>query len=403
MKLSIINKLIKYRTPGSKYFLTILSMFLGLTVFAQNTVAPKTDDSLSVFSNPLFIGLLSIIILLMIVISVLGGVLKNVAYATKEKNNNGKKVLSIIAIVALLSSTKSAVAQEAVSSAVGVSGYMGLSSGLFYLLLAIIAFEILIIFVLVNSIQLMVKPEIEEMIAAKAIKQEPSLLEKFNASVPLEKEADVLMDHDYDGIKELDNDLPPWWKYGFYLTIVFALIYLVNYHVFKTSDLQTAEYNKSIEAAKIAKEEFAKLSANNVDEASVAMIEDKSKLAEGEKIFKATCSPCHGSLGEGNQIGPNLTDDYWIHGGNIKDVFKTIKYGYPDKGMQSWQAQYSPSEIQILASYVKSLRGTNPPNAKEKQGDLYVEEGAAPVVDSTATDSLAVAAIVDSAKVEVKK
>jgi len=402
MKLSIINKLIKYRTPGSKYFLTILSMFLGLTVFAQNTVTPKTDDSLSVFSNPLFIGLLCIIILLMIIISVLGGVLRNVAFATKEKNNNGKKILSTVAIVALLSSTKSVFAQGA-TGAVAVSGYMGLSSGLFYMLLAIIAFEILIIFVLVNSIQLMVKPEIEEMIAAKPIKEEPSFLEKFNASVPLEKEADVLMDHDYDGIKELDNDLPPWWKYGFYLTIVFAFVYLTHYHITATGDLQTAEYNKSIEAAKIAKEEFAKLSANNVDEASVVMIEDKSKLAEAENIFKSTCSPCHGSLGEGNQIGPNLTDDYWLHGGSIKDVFKTIKYGYPDKGMQSWQAQYSPSEIQLLASYIKSLRGTNPPNQKEKQGDLYVEEGVAPVADSTATDSLAVAAIIDSAKVEVKK
>ena len=402
MKLSIINKLIKYRTSGSKYFLTILSMFLGLTVFAQNTVAPKTDDSLSVFSNPLFIGLSCIIILLMIVISVLGGVLKNVAYATREKNNYGKKTLSILAIVALLSSTKTAFAQESIGT-VTVSGYMGLSSGLFYLLLAIIAFEILIIFVLVNSIQLMVKPEAEEITAAKVIRQEPSLLEKFNASVPLEKEADVLMDHDYDGIKELDNDLPPWWKYGFYLTIVFSFVYLIHYHVTATGDLQTTEYNKSVEAAKIAKEEFAKLSANNIDEASVVMIEDKSKLAEAESIFKSTCSPCHGSLGEGNQIGPNLTDDYWLHGGSIKDVFKTIKYGYPDKGMQSWQAQYSPSEMQLLASYIKILRGTNPPNGKEKQGDLYSEDGVAPAVDSTATDSSAVAAIVDSAKVEVKK
>ncbi len=402
MKLSIINKLIKYRTSGSKYFLTILSMFLGLTVFAQNTVAPKTDDSLSVFSNPLFIGLLCIIILLMIVISVLGGVLKNVAYATKEKSNNGKKILSIIAIVALLSSTKSAFAQGA-SAGVAVSGYMGLSSGLFYMLLAIIAFEILIIFILVNSIQLMVKPEGEEITSTNAIKQEPSLIEKFNASVPLEKEADVLMDHDYDGIKELDNDLPPWWKYGFYLTIVFSFVYLIHYHVTATGDLQTAEYNKSVEAAKIAKEEFAKLSANNIDEVSVVMIEDKSKLTEAENIFKSTCSPCHGSLGEGNQIGPNLTDEYWIHGGSIKDVFKTIKYGYPDKGMQSWQTQFSPSEIQLLASFIKSLKGTNPPNAKEKQGDLYVEEGAAPVIDSTATDSSAIATSINTAKVEVKK
>jgi cytochrome c oxidase cbb3-type subunit 3 len=402
MKLSIINKLIKYRTSESKYFLTILSMFLGLTVFAQNTVAPKTDDSLSVFSNPLFIGLLCIIILLMIVISVLGGVLKNVAYATKEKSNNGKKILSIIAIVALLSSTKSAFAQGA-SAGVAVSGYMGLSSGLFYMLLAIIAFEILIIFILVNSIQLMVKPEGEEITSTNAIKQEPSLIEKFNASVPLEKEADVLMDHDYDGIKELDNDLPPWWKYGFYLTIVFSFVYLIHYHVTATGDLQTAEYNKSVEAAKIAKEEFAKLSANNIDEVSVVMIEDKSKLTEAENIFKSTCSPCHGSLGEGNQIGPNLTDEYWIHGGSIKDVFKTIKYGYPDKGMQSWQTQFSPSEIQLLASFIKSLKGTNPPNAKEKQGDLYVEEGAAPVIDSTATDSSAIATSINTAKVEVKK
>jgi cytochrome c oxidase cbb3-type subunit 3 len=271
------------------------------------------------------------------------------------------------------------------------------------MLIAIIAFEILIIFILVNSIQLMVKPEGEEITSTNAIKQEPSLIEKFNASVPLEKEADVLMDHDYDGIKELDNDLPPWWKYGFYLTIVFSFVYLIHYHVTATGDLQTAEYNKSVEAAKIAKEEFAKLSANNIDEVSVVMIEDKSKLTEAENIFKSTCSPCHGSLGEGNQIGPNLTDEYWIHGGSIKDVFKTIKYGYPDKGMQSWQTQFSPSEIQLLASFIKSLKGTNPPNAKEKQGDLYVEEGAAPVIDSTATDSSAIATSINTAKVEVKK
>ncbi|MBN8696562.1 MAG: c-type cytochrome [Bacteroidetes bacterium] len=402
MKYSTINNLFKKLAPGSKYLLTMLSMFFGLSVYAQNAATKAEEDTFAAFSNPLFIGLFSIIVLLMIVISVLAGVLKNVAYATKEKNNNGKKILSIVALIALMSSAKSVMAQEA-TSAVAVSGYMGLSSGLFYSLLAVIAFEILIIFVLVNSIQLMVKPEIEEMIAAKVIAAEPSLLEKLNASVSLEKEADILMDHNYDGIKELDNDLPPWWKYGFYVTIIFAFIYLVHYHVTATGDLQATEYNKSIEAAKIAKEEYAKLSANNVDETSVTMLEDKAKIAEGENIFKSTCAPCHGSLGEGNQIGPNLTDDYWLHGGSIKDIFKTIKYGYPDKGMQSWQAQYSPAEIQMLASYVKSIRGTNPPNGKEKQGDLYVEEGVAPVADSTATDSTAVAAVVDSAKVEVKK
>lgn len=388
MKYSIINKLFKYRAQGSKYLFTILSMFFGLSAYAQNAASKPETNSYAAFSNPLFIGLLSIIVLLMVIIVVLASVLKNVAFATKEMNINGKKTLSVLILLALMSSSQTVMAQET-TTAVAVSGYMGLSSSLFYSLLAVIAFEILIICILINSIQLMIKPEIEKMVTAKTVKIEPTFLEKLNASVSLEKEADILMDHNYDGIEELDNDLPPWWKYGFYATIIFSFIYLIHYHVTSTGDLQTAEYDKSVEAAKIEKEEYAKLSANNVDETTVIMLEDKAKIAEGETIYKGACSPCHGGSGEGNQIGPNLTDDYWLHGGSVKDIFKTIKYGYPDKGMQSWQAQYSPTEIQMLASYIKSIRGTNPPNAKEKQGDLYVEEGTVPVTnnDSSATDS----------------
>ncbi|MBL7884660.1 MAG: c-type cytochrome, partial [Bacteroidia bacterium] len=304
---------------------------------------------------------------------------------------NKTKVLSAIVVVTLLLSTKSGIAQTVTTAAVG--GYLGLSSGLFYTLLAVIGFEILVILVLVNSIQLIVKPEVEKLKESKKItKQEPSFLDQFNASVAIEKEADILMDHNYDGIKELDNDLPPWWKYGFYLTIVFAFIYLVHYHVTSTGDLQAKEYDKSVEAAKIAKEEYAKKAANNVDENSVTLITDVAEIEKGKNIYMEMCAACHGRMGEGG-IGPNLTDEYWIHGGSLKNIFASIKYGWPEKGMKSWQAEYSPVEIQLLTSYIKTLVGTNPANAKEKQGDLYTEES---VTDSIAVDSVASIVVVDT-------
>ena len=201
-----------------------------------------------------------------------------------------------------------------------------------------------------------------------------SFLDKFNASVAIEHEKDILMDHDYDGIKELDNNLPPWWKYGFYLTIVIAICYLTYFHLLG-GDLQIARYEKSLVEAKAAQEAYQKEHGDIINDANVKLITDKVQLAEAEKIFKASCSPCHGMDAHG-VVGPNLTDDYWIHGGSIKNVFKTITNGYPEKGMKSWKTDFSALQINQLASYVKSLRGTNPPNPKEKQGDLYVEEGA---------------------------
>jgi len=250
--------------------------------------------------------------------------------------------------------------------------------------------------VLVNSIQLLVKSETETIQeTVKEKKQEPSFLDQFNASVAIEKEEDIMFDHEYDGIRELDNDLPPWWKYGFYVTIVFAFIYLVHYHVTSTVDLQAKEYDKSVEAARIAKEEYAKKAANNVDENSVSLLTDAAEIEKGKTIFMEMCSACHGRSGEGG-IGPNLTDEYWLHGGSLKNIFSSIKYGWPEKGMKSWQAEYSPVEIQALTTYIKNLRGTNPPNAKEKQGDLYIEEALTTATDSIKVDSTAIKTAVDS-------
>jgi len=192
----------------------------------------------------------------------------------------------------------------------------------------------------------------------------------FTQAVPVEREEDILLDHDYDGIKELNNALPPWWKYGFYFTIGVAMLYLLRYHVWKTGPDPRQEYDQEMRVAAAQVEEFRKTAGETVDEKTVT-VADATGLAEGDKIFHSNCFACHGAKGEGG-VGPNLTDNYWLHGGTINDVFKTIKYGYADKGMQAWEKTYSPTQIKNLASYVKSLAGTNPPNPKAPQGDLFV-------------------------------
>ncbi len=404
MKKLIINNFPNYRATSAKYFATGLALVFSATLFAQDG-KPVETNSLSVFSNPLFNTLLGVIILLLIIISVLGGVLKNVAQFSRNKNkeNNSGKFLSIVAFIFLVAKGNQVFAQTAETATnVAQNGYMGLSNDLFVILISAIILEIIIIWVLISSIQLFLKSEVVKTATAAAVKEEPSLLEKLNASVAIENEETIMLDHNYDGIRELDNDLPPWWKYGFYLTIVFAFVYLINFHVSKTGDLQKAEYDKSIIAANIAKEEFQKNSANNVNESNVKLITDKAQLDEGANVFKENCFVCHGKMGEGG-VGPNLTDDYWIHGGSISDIFKTIKYGWPDKGMKSWQADLTPVKISELASYIKTLRGTNPANAKAPQGDLFIENNSVAVADSTKKDSTQiVSAVIDSVKVEKK-
>ena len=192
----------------------------------------------------------------------------------------------------------------------------------------------------------------------------------FTKAASLEKEADVLLDHDYDGIKELDNALPPWWKWGFYFTIVVAVIYIFRFHVIKTGPTPLQEYDNEMKIAAAKMENFRKNSKEAFDEKTVTLA-DATGIAAGKKIFTGTCFPCHGASGEGNAVGPNLTDKYWLHGGSIGEVFKTITNGVPDKGMQAWGKTFSPADVRNLASYVLSLQGTNPPNAKAPQGNIY--------------------------------
>ena len=201
----------------------------------------------------------------------------------------------------------------------------------------------------------------------------------FTKAAPIEKEADIMLDHDYDGIKELDNALPPWWKYGFYITIFVAIFYILKFEVWHTGMNPTEEYNTEMAQAKLETDQYLASMKENVDENSVVML-DAAGIQTGKTLFTKTCVACHTQNGGGG-VGPNLTDNYTIHGAKIQDIFKTIKYGYPDKGMQSWQSNFSPVEMQQLSSYIKSLSNTNVPNGKAPQGDLIQEEAA--VSDST--------------------
>lgn len=189
---------------------------------------------------------------------------------------------------------------------------------------------------------------------------------------PLEQEDELILDHNYDGIQELDNDLPSWWLYGFYVSIVFAGVYLAYYHIFD-GQTQDEEYIAEVTKAHKEVEAFKKANPDLIDASSVELLTDAADLEAGEGIYMTSCVACHKADG-GGSIGPNLTDEHWILGGGIGDVFNTISEGGRDgKGMVAWKSDLNAQEIAQVASYVLSLQGTNPPDAKGPEGDVWQE------------------------------
>ncbi len=394
------------KSKGQQAFLLFL-MLQPILSFGQNAGQGTT----SYFSNSLFLSLLVLIIVLLIVIVSLSTALKNLSQSDylfnklkeESKNDNEKKsstgkVIGLILLMVFLGEQLSAqsATQETNKWLIG-----GLNYFTIFFMGGIILLELICIVCLVYMIKRFAKTGETEAVKPKIKVKEITLLEALSDAVEIENEHEILMDHDYDGIKELDNNLPPWWKYGFYLTIFVAVVYMINYHGAKTGNLQAAEYDNEMAEAKAQIEEYMKTAANNVDETTVKMLDNQSDLAAGKDIFVGTCSACHGKLGEGG-VGPNMTDDYWIYSGGIADIFKTIKYGKPDKGMKSWKEDLSPMQIAQVASYIKTLRGTNPPKGKAPQGDLYTEGPVAPA-DSlkSAVDTLNVKdMVIDSLKVK---
>lgn len=217
---------------------------------------------------------------------------------------------------------------------------------------------------------------VEEIVEAYRQPQESwwsKFLKTATKTVPVAEESEIIMSHNYDGIRELDNKLPPWWLWLFYVSIIFSIVYWFAFHVTGSAPSIHEEYKTEMETAQAAVAAFVARQADNVDENSVVQLTDPNELSLGESIFTTNCATCHGKLGEG-LAGPNLTDDYWLHGGGIKDVFKTIKYGVPGKAMVSWKDLLRSSDIQRVASYILTLKGTNPPNPKAPEGDLWKPE-----------------------------
>jgi cytochrome c oxidase cbb3-type subunit III len=367
-------------------------LLLPTFVFAVAT----SNQEKSANYNMALISLVGLMIILLFVIGMLASTLRELTHTLSNKLRKEKKdsvvVKTILLLVALtvpavnlFAAAAPAAAKVVEKAAPGPAFISGIPVDDFYAIMTIIALELLVIFALVIFIkQLLVaiqnKPEMAG--AATPVVKKSWFWDNFNAAVPIDKEQDLLLDHNYDGIQELDNSLPPWWKYGFYITIVVATIYLYRFHISHSGQSSHEEFVAAMQAAEEEKAAYLATAGNNVDENTVTLLTDPGEIAAGKEIFVKTCAPCHLADG-GGVVGPNLTDEYWLHGGSIKDVFKSIKYGWQDKGMKSWKDDFSAKQIQQLASFVKSLKGTRPAVPKAAQGELYIEAAAAPAADST--------------------
>lgn len=392
--LTLLNRFFSNKKTCKTSLLSLLLIIVTQPVWAAGPPEP------SIFSNPLAITMLIVMLILLIIIAVLAALLVSTAdmKMKKDRKVSSLKVVSVL-LIFLLSSTvlfaqnatqADAAAQTAKSTSQVIGG---LSASTFYIMVTIIFLELFVILTLLINVRFLLKVEKEKLATALSPEEvkEPKITwwSRFNKFKPVEQEADIDLGHNYDGIRELDNRLPPWWLYGFYVTIVFAAVYLWRFHVSHTAPSSEQEYQQSVAKAELKLQEYLKLKGDAVNENTVAVLNGTDDIAAGKKIFTTSCASCHKEAG-GGDVGPNLTDDYWMHGGDIKSIFKVVKYGI--NAMPQWQNAYSNKQLAQVSSYIKSLKGTNPPNPKAPQGELYKEESAnKPAVDSAAKENKVVA------------
>ena len=372
-----------------KWLLLLLFAFIITNVNAQ-AIAQNAAISVtpSIWDSPLFWVFAFAILGLLLVIIAIGGVL--VGLVNNKISKQFQKTIPVIFFFFILGI--GSVQAQTVSSTVAPNPITQIAGALdpttIMILMLVVAIELFVILYLFAILQKMLialgyKTKAESKWTYAAI------MRRMTKAIPLDREAEVATDHNYDGIIELDNSLPPWWVYMFYGTIIFAITYMI-YFTYFDGPTQQMEYDTEVAQAIQKKNEFLKKTAALVDETSVLILTDATALAKGKSGYITKCAACHGMNGEG-LVGPNLTDDYWIHGGSIKDIFKTIKYGWPEKGMISWESQITPMEMQQISSFIITIKGTNPANPKAPQGIIYVEPAA---VDSTvkalASDTLKV-------------
>ena len=271
----------------------------------------------------------------------------------------------------------------------GTSNQMILLYTLTAFVILVLITVVIITFYVIRVINMLTESSARQQAEKAGIPYAPSqswwqiLMHKLTRSTPVEQEADILLDHSYDGIRELDNYLPPWWKWLFYGTVVWAVIYLIVYHVAGLLPLSNEEYMAEVE-------EVQKIRASQeivqIDENTLEFTADADLINKGKEVFISNCASCHRNDG-GGSVGPNLTDEYWLHGGSVRNIYATIKNGVPEKGMISWAPILKPEEIRDAAFYIMSIQGTNPPGSKAPQGELHVPEPAQVNADSVVAET----------------
>lgn len=350
-----------------------LRILLSLLLLSPATSVMAQVKAPSSASNPVVIVLISVAAILAFVILLLAKVMMSGYPKYKKRVQDAAKGGAAVIALILMLCNASVLAQDVASiqepAAVTSEWIHGLSNTATIFITLIIALELIIIFYMANVFRSFTK--IRKAKAAATARKKFNWLEKLNntKSVDASSEASINLGHNYDGIEELDNPTPPWWQWAFILSAIFGVVYLWIYFVAYSAPDQIQE----LQIANVKAEEQIKAymanSANKIDENTVTVLTEASDINEGKKIFTSVCAACHGTDG-GGIVGPNLTDNYWLHGGTINDIFKTIKYGVPEKGMKSWKDDFTPKQIAQLSSFIATLKGKKPVNPKEPQGDL---------------------------------
>lgn len=337
---------------------------------------PDYKRNLDIFYG-LMIAIIFLSIAVLIVSKSTSALIKSDIFKKKivEQHNSGKKdglkALLLLIGFSLISGSASALSFDPPAVAKDISVWIYIETADLYVLLTIALLLLGFLMHMINmffKVLRIIKPK--QKASAEEQSSQTSFTRVLTGAVPVEEEDKIDLGHDYDGIRELDNPMPPWWLAGFFVSIIFAVVYMFHYHVLGTGDLQITEYNKSMEKAEKEIMEYRNKMAMNVDETNATLMVDNSDLMKGKELFMNNCTVCHTENG-GGSTGPNLTDDYWLYGNDIKTVFKTIKYGNSN-GMPSHESKMNPIELQQVASYVLHLEPVSQKEGgKEPQGELY--------------------------------
>lgn len=359
-RMKILNKL-------SKGILTLGFALGGHHVFAQEAeavatiVAAQTSpiyERLGISSTMLFtIMTIFTILLVLFMVSIASATKNIIEYKQKKKKDMAMK--AILALAGLFFSSSLMAAEPS-----GFHGAIPFPDSVFW---AYIIVDVILIMFIIYFIGI-IKGTISELVVFKPMFKWNKLTKNLTDAVPIENEASILLDHEYDGITELDNNLPPWWKYGFYITIVWAVVYMFYYQILEIGDLQEAEYLAEMEEGERAVAAYKLANPQMINADNVELLTDAGAISQGKAEYDMYCASCHMDSGRGG-IGPNLADKYWLYDNDIKGVFKVISEG-AQNGMPAWKELIPSNKIQMVASYILQLDEVVAPAGKEPQGDL---------------------------------